>query len=233
MSTLDWLLLAALLLGLPTSALWRSFRPPARPRTLAVRYGRSMLSGAALAALLLWIWRTERRPWASLGLEWPISTLGLVAIVAAGILLGLLVTSVMLSKTEGKVGEEQAAMLPSDGRELALYLLMALTLGLSWELLYRGYALWALEPVLGTAGAVGLGAIAYGLAHGGYRPREWIGPTVMALLFAAAYAATRSLWWLILIHIALPLIGLLAGRRAGMGKAGGPDQPAFSNVNTP
>ncbi len=58
-----------------------------------------------------------------------------------------------------------------------------------------------------------LPALAYGVAHG-YRGRtRFIGSIVSALLFTLGFVLTRSLWWLILIHIGLPLFGAFAQQR--------------------
>lgn len=79
-------------------------------------------------------------------------------------------------------------------------------------MLYRGYLWWILAPLLGSVGAVLVMGLSYGLAHG-YRGRGALAASVVsALLFAAAYALTHSLWWLIVIHTGLPLVGLRVRR---------------------
>lgn len=62
-------------------------------------------------------------------------------------------------------------------------------IGIGWELLYRGFLLLALAPWLGTWGAVVLAAVAYGAAQGYKSPGQ----------------LTGSLWWLMLLHVAMPL----------------------------
>jgi hypothetical protein len=59
-------------------------------------------------------------------------------------------------------------------------------------------------------------ATAYGGAHGFRDIRQFGGSVVSALAFTMGYALTHSLWWLILIHTALPLlaIGGMARQRA-------------------
>ena len=61
--------------------------------------------------------------------------------------------------------------------------------------------------------AVAIASAAYGAGHGIGDKRELAGSLAVALLFTTAYALTRSLWWLMLLHAGLPLVGALAGRR--------------------
>jgi hypothetical protein len=41
-----------------------------------------------------------------------------------------------------------------------------------------------------------------------------IGSIVSAFLFGIAYASTRSLWWLIVLHAGFPMLSVPAVRRA-------------------
>jgi membrane protease YdiL (CAAX protease family) len=208
---LDYVMLAALLIGVPASALWRSFRPPAGPRSLSHRLIRTIVKALVLTVLLASTWSANGRAWSLLGLEWPISRTGLVGLAAAGAF--LLIFFIMLAMAKvGPPPAREVDMIPKTRGELALFLLTSLVIGLGWELLYRGYLVWALEPRLGTVASVACASLAYGLAHGGKTLREWSGPVLMAILFTIGFVATRSLWWLMLSHVGLGLIGLMAGR---------------------
>ena len=85
-------------------------------------------------------------------------------------------------------------------------------------MLYRGFLLWWLTPLVGIIGAVVLASLAYGLAHGWKSRWEGLGSIASAFLFTIGFAVTGSLWWLIAIHTGLPLIALLANWRANDGK---------------
>jgi hypothetical protein len=61
-----------------------------------------------------------------------------------------------------------------------------------WELLYRGYLLWLLPPLMGMPAAVILAAVAYGLGHGASDWRSVAGATVSSFLFTIAYALSGS-----------------------------------------
>jgi membrane protease YdiL (CAAX protease family) len=86
---------------------------------------------------------------------------------------------------------------------------MVVLVSLGWELLYRGFLLMLLTPVTGAATAIILAALAYGIGHGYEKPSQLIGSIVSAFLFTLAFYYTQSLWWLILLHIGLPLFGAI------------------------
>jgi membrane protease YdiL (CAAX protease family) len=71
-----------------------------------------------------------------------------------------------------------------------------------WEILYRGFLLWFLSPYIGIAGAICLASFAYGLARGYQGRRQLVGSIASAFAFTVAFAITRSLWWLMLLHAA-------------------------------
>jgi membrane protease YdiL (CAAX protease family) len=212
---LDYLLLVALLLFLPAQALWVTLRPTCRPtRRMAQRLVRSMITVAALLALLFAIWWLERRSLAALGLDVPVSTTGLIGIAASILVIGSLAAATLVKGRGGPPDKPPpgAELLPATAGESCLFLLFSLVAGFGWELLYRGYLLWALTPLTGTPAAVVLAAAAYGFAHGARDVRSLIGALVTSFLFTTAYAMTGSLWWLIILHAGLPMIGLLAAR---------------------
>jgi len=110
------------------------------------------------------------------------------------------------------------SQLPQDRDETRAYLAFTPFAGFGWEILYRGFLLWWLAPLVGIIAAVSISSLAYGLAHGWQSQAQGIGSIVSAFLFTIGYALTGSLWWLIAIHTALPLVGLLAAWRARTGK---------------
>lgn len=218
---LDITLLVCLLLVVPVWQVWRS-RTEARrpPESRSARYTRAMLGALALAALLAADWISAHRSVADLGLDWPLSRAGVIGLmIAVALLIALLATSRMTTQPANperaaKAEHAVALLRPETIGELRLFLLFAAVVGVMWELLYRGYLLWALTPGLGTIGAVIVAALAYGLAHGVKSGSQFAASLGSAFAFTIGYALTHSLWWLIVLHIGLPLLGLwLAHRR--------------------
>jgi len=216
MTPADWLLAASLLAGLPAHALWRSLRhpPAADPRARIARYRRSIATALVPTMLLAGIWAANGWPSAWLGLARPDRS-GWILIAAMIALLGVLAIGAVRAapRTETSRNARALALMPQGPREVLWFLAFALTAGVCWEILCRGYLYWLLQPQIGAGGAVAAMTASYGIAHGYHDARSFIGSLVSAALFATAFALTHSLWWLMLLHAGLPLFGLIAGRR--------------------
>ena len=209
----ELLLTLYLLLVLPAHAIWRSRKASTGERPRLKIYWSNILRLAwlllALAACAAWYGYTAQQ----MGLAWPPGTAGTWGLVAA--LAGLALMHVGGTWYERRMTEDKRAAMnarmredktmPATARELGVFTVLAVLLGAGWELLYRGFLLLVLTPVTGLAVAVALSALAYGAGHGyrGWKP--FCASMASALAFTLAYVWTGSLWWLMVIHIALPL----------------------------
>ena len=206
-----------LLIGLPVRAL--SKRPRAAERSMSERYASTSIEIVALlggVALVFWLTGMSAE---DLGLGWPPPLAGQIGLgVAALIIVGLAVAMLVMPRSNSPREQQAMAKLPRGRRELRVYLLFSLAAGFGWEVLYRGFLLWWLTPLVGIIGAVIAASLAYGLAHGWKSRWEGLGSIASAFLFTIGFAVTGSLWWLIAIHTGLPLIALLAGWRENDGK---------------
>lgn len=215
-----WVLGLLLVVALPLRALIHS-RSGKPPRSRTRRYVETI---AEIVALLLGLgliaYLNDIGP-ADLGLGWPPPNPGRIGLIIAAVLIAGLIGAVLFLKPKRTSTREQEAMseLPRTSEERFAFLAFTPFAGFGWEILYRGYLLWWLTPLVGIIGAVVIASFAYGLAHGWKSRTAGIASIVSAFLFTIAYAVTGSLWWLIAIHTALPLIGLLAGRRARLQQA--------------
>ena len=216
---LDWLLAFYLLIIMPCTQMWRSFHQKDKP-VLARTAGYRKFAGKMLillAVLGVSCWQAGRGP-AALGLDIPLSTAGAWGLVATVILLVAIFvgnkwfTSRLDNAKRQDLSEKIRAndKMPRSGRELAAFLPMVILIGAGWELLYRGFLLLLLTPVVGAAVAIILSALAYGIGHGYEKKSQFIGSIVSAFLFTLAFYFTQSLWWLILLHIGLPLFGAIS-----------------------
>lgn len=217
-----------LVLILPGMQLWRSLRPPAAPtlRSRPQRYLSTMREIAllllALAAVCWW----DGHPPSALGLAAP-SGIGLWALAAAATMLlvlyfrGALRTHKMTPEKRAEALEQLSHEqgMPRTPAEMRLFFLLALCIGAGWELLYRGFLMMALSPLIGTWAAVVVAAVAYGAGHGYRNARQFIGSIGMSLLFTVGYVLTASLWWLMLLHVGLPLLTAVAHYHLRNGEA--------------
>jgi membrane protease YdiL (CAAX protease family) len=124
-------------------------------------------------------------------------------------------------------------IMPQTPSEAILFVVFALVVGCSWEILYRGYLLWLFPARVGLPVSILIAAAAYGLAHGFRSSKMLVGSLISALIFTAAFAVTRSLWWLMLVHCGLPLIGAAAfNRRSAPVRPGMPPAAPDPDLST-
>ena len=214
-----WLLALLLVVGLPWRAL-RSGRSGKPARSRVRRYIGTIAEIAVLLLGLAVVAFLNGAGAADLGLAWPPPRAGVIGLLIAALLIACLLGATLFFKPRRQSAREDEAMreLPRDRGELLAYLAFTPFAGFGWEILYRGFLLWWLTPLVGIAGAVVIASLAYGLAHGWKTRAMGLGAIASAFLFTIGFAVTGSLWWLIAIHTALPLVGLLAGRRARTGQ---------------
>ena len=221
----DVMLVACLVLVLPAWQLWRTQRKKDKPEDVSPagkdRLFRRNVNLVGLPLLVLWaLFAWTGRPVALLGLEAPLSETGLWGIAAVCVLIsgGIVGTIIWerrldaLKTAQYHAKLRKAGIVPATRRECIQFVLLMVLLGIGWELLYRGYLMLVLPPVVGTAGAVVIAALAYGAAHGYQGWKQFTGSIVSAFLFTLGYVLTGSLWWLMLLHVSLPLMALVSAR---------------------
>lgn len=122
----------------------------------------------------------------------------------------------------------QAQFLPQDsqvmemiGREFAwmnttspwlLVFFMALVPALCEELFFRGYALSGLRPAVGKWAAIGITALAFGMAH--YSAMRLVPTAALGILFGLLAIQYRSIWPAILAHLLHNGLAILASHPA-------------------
>jgi CAAX protease family protein len=178
------------------------------------RYWMTVLRGWLVVALILFAWAWAKRPFATLGLDWPIGFWGRVGFVAVAIV--ALVFFAQLARLPKLVGEnldrwaermEALKITPRTRAELLLFILVAITAGVWEELLYRGFFIWFLLPVTGVVGAVVISSLIFGIGHI-YQGRYGVLNTgLVGLVFAIVYLLSQSLWWLMAAHAVVDIYG--------------------------
>ena len=229
----DFLFAFYLIIVLPAYSLWKSRRPkPATSsRSTLQGYWRQATFVLPLVCILFLVsWLSGHSP-QELGLDIPLSAPGAWGLLAAACLLTVL--RVIEKRIERTTSDEDRrkhqAMLrdlpmdmPGTRTETAAYLATTVGMTTCWELLYRGYLLLVLVPLVGTPLAVTLAALSYGAAHGYTSLRQFLGSIIAAFAFTIAYALTGSLWWLIMLHAAAPVTMMYSVRRMQASTASAP-----------
>ncbi len=212
-NALDILLAVILLFGLPMRALLRSSSTPSAPIDKPKIYRKSVAIIASCLMILFADWTLNSRGFGQLGLAAPNTHAAMAGCVFA-VLVASIAFLVPISKSQqhdtSRADDYPDTILPQSHNELRSFIIFTIIAGVGWEVLYRGFLLFWLSPIIGLMPAVAASSIAYGLSHRGKTKSQTIGSLVSALLFTTGYAATGSLWWLIILHISLPIATMQA-----------------------
>jgi membrane protease YdiL (CAAX protease family) len=220
---LDDLLLAIASIGIPAWSLfggrWYARRTHG---SRSARYWLIAIRGVALSVLVIVAWRQAGRPLSMLGLDLPVGIPGRVGFLIDIPIVGYYLASIQFrrrSRDHLAAARDRLRrlgtydMLPQTTGEFAVYPIAAVAGSAFEELLYRGFLIGGLTPVLGAAGAVAMSSLLFGLGHL-YQGRIGVVRTaVIGLAFGVAFTLTHSLWWLLIAHAAANLSGILLARR--------------------
>lgn len=155
-------------------------------------------------------WRMSGRAAAALGLGAPTTTPAVVGPAVAAALLAMMGAMVRRrsSAVGGDVEQTRRDLLPEPPGKSRLFLLLSVAVGFGWKVLNRSSLLFYLEPRIDLAAGVIAAAVAYGVADGFEGWGRLAASIAAALAVTIGYAATSNLWWLILLHTVLALLGL-------------------------
>lgn len=215
-SALDLIPFVLAIAALPLYSVYSGTRMARNPgASLVPRYWQTVARGVVATIVVLGVWRLATRPLSVLGLGVPINPLGLYCLVAVGIVAFLMTLQIVFFARfvkPARIAKLRAQLphmkiLPRNGSELGVFLLVAVMAGIWEELLYRGFLIWFLAPYVTLWGAVALSTAVFGLGH---IYQGWQGVPrsgAIGLLFAIGFVATGSLWWLIAAHALIDLYG--------------------------
>lgn len=100
-----------------------------------------------------------------------------------------------------------AAISPRAASELPAFFGVSLTAGFCEELLFRGFLIWVLQPLVGPWLAALLSALLFGAAHAYQGPAGVVRTGLFGLVFTAIVLLTRSLWPAIVLHAVIDAMG--------------------------
>jgi membrane protease YdiL (CAAX protease family) len=194
-------------------------------------YGRLLVLEWGLAALVLVVWLSAPGvDAAAVGLRWPRSWPGPVAVAATALVLGFVVVSTRALRSgglaraaaeprrpgQGRHAEPAVhatlALLPRTTAERRLFTLVGVTAGVCEEWLYRGFLLAVVAAIGGglpTPALVAIGALAFGLAHAYQGVAGIVTTGVLGGVMAGLYLGTGSLLLPVVLHALIDLRFLL------------------------
>src|ERR1051325_6306529 len=210
MTAADLLFLALFVLGLLVDPLivWPAF--VRRLREDSVRARRFLWSSWMV---LLWLltaagvalWMSEARAWGPLGLValhgwrlW-VST-GLVS--APAISYGRRAAKIARAKSIRVkiVNPGVERLVPHTWPELRLWLALSVTAGCCEEFLFRGYLIWAFQPLLGLWGAAVLSLVVFAAAHAYQGAKGMVAVGTIGAVLTVVVLTFGSLWPAMVMH---------------------------------
>jgi membrane protease YdiL (CAAX protease family) len=216
---LQWLVLGLVLLMIAADhfVVWQAFIRQSRVDATKARHT-LWLRGALLmwvaSALVLWLWITTGVPMSSVGFSFP-DGWSLWAPLAATIAFAALQTYSAIRLARLPAPSEKlraqlggvAAISPRTASELLAFFGVSLTAGFCEELLFRGFLIWMLQPLVGLWLAALLSALLFGAAHAYQGLAGVIRTGLFGLFFTAIVLLTRSLWPAIVLHAVVDAMG--------------------------
>ena len=210
MTTPDFLCLAliAVLLLLDYFVLWPAFlrRSPADPgRARLWLWSRWMIMLWALVAAGVALWLFEGRAWGTLRLVMPLGwrlwgSIALVSTVA--ISYARTVAKIARSKAKRiKMGNPHVEKLaPHTRSELTWWVAVSLSAGVCEEFVFRGYLIWAFQPLLGLWGAALFSLVAFALAHAYQGAKGILATGAAGSLLTVVVLVSGSLFPAMIVH---------------------------------
>jgi len=211
MTTADGLYLAliAILLSLDHFVLWptflrRSQADPASGRLFL--WSGWMIELWTLVAAGVALWLFEARAWGSLRL---ITPHGWRLWGAIGLVLMLVITyartAVRIARSKRpkriKFGNPSVEKLaPHTRSELGWWIATSLSAGFCEEFIFRGYLIWAFQPLLGLWGAAAFSVVVFAFAHSYQGVKGILSVGIVGALFTLVVLIFGSLWPAIVLH---------------------------------
>jgi membrane protease YdiL (CAAX protease family) len=171
------------------------------------------------------LWLLKARPWGPLGLVLPH---GWRLWGAVGLLLALVLTYARTvtrlarctRPRRVKVGHPHVLrLIPETRSELSWWVGLSLSAGICEEFVFRGYLLWAFQPMLGLWGAAALSVMAFAAAHAYQGAKGVLATGVVGGLLTLVVLMTGSLLPAMALHALIDieqgLVAWLVVRRAG------------------
>jgi membrane protease YdiL (CAAX protease family) len=226
--TLDYLYLALIAIALLIDhfVIWsgfvrRSEADAARPRLWLWRSWMILLWTLVATGVVLWVY--TGRNWDALKFVWP---QGWRLWIAIGLVLALAITQ---SRTAIRIARSNRSkrikiafpaaekLSPRTGSEMGWFVALSLTAGFCEEFIFRGYLIWAFQPLFGLWGAAAFSVVVFAFAHAYQGPKGILSTGFVGLLFTLVVLITGSLWPAIALHalvdIGQGLIAWLVMRR--------------------
>ncbi|MEM7280558.1 MAG: CPBP family intramembrane glutamic endopeptidase [Pseudomonadota bacterium] len=176
-------------------------------------YKRTVATWAFFGVLLVGFWLVTDRSWAALGFRlptWSQFFMGSAIGLAFLIFLVLQLRAIKASGTGADVMRQQlgdlADFMPVTKRDSFWFRWVSINAGFTEELIFRGYVMWALEPVMGLAMAAVMTVVIFTFAHSYQGLKQVPAIGLASVLTIIIFLVSDSLLVPIVFHVVLDLV---------------------------
>ena len=176
-------------------------------------YKRTVATWVLFAFLLAILWLVTGRSWEDLGFRWPTwKQLALGTAIGVAFLI-FLVLQLRALKASGKGAEtmrqqlgDVADFMPVTDKDTYWFRWVSINAGFTEELLFRGYLIWMLEPILGLTVAAIMTVVMFTFAHAYQGIKQVPAIGLAAVLTVLMFLVSDSLLVPIVFHMVIDLV---------------------------
>lgn len=189
----------------------------------------------AFVACVVALWLYQGRQWAFLRLSAPHGwrlwvSLALVLALATALAATIVRLARLRRRKRVKMRSQSTVHAPHTRRELAWWSAVSLSAGFSEELIFRGYLIWAFQPLLGLWGAAALSLVVFAAAHAYQGAGGVLAVGVVGAFLTLVVLIFGSLWPAVAMHL---LIDLQQGFAAWLVLQNAPDPELVATPPVP
>jgi len=215
----QWFVLAAIVVAMLADnfVLWPSFERRAAVDPTRARHALWLKWSTMLwvcSALVLWLWTAQGQPLAAVGLAMPAGWRLWAPLAVVGVFIVLQAQAALkISRMPGDKPRLRSQLgntgriMPHAVAELPAFVGLSATAGFCEELLFRGFLIWILQPLMGWWPAALVALAAFASVHA-YQGRAGVlRSAVFGAVFTLVVFLCQSLWPGIVLHALLDGMG--------------------------